>query len=374
MSARADQTYGVIRVGLWRFFDPWIMTIAVILTIIGVAFIHSATLQVESLVELVPRQIIYGVLGLIVAVIVAAFDYRNLMAAHWWIYGLVIALFFVIFVTGQLGEAGARRWLLEGAVQPSELAKTLLIISLSQFLASRQKHITKLSTVLLSGLYIAAPVLFLFLQPDLGMAVLLVVVWLVMVWLAGMRWLHLLGFAASGLAALPVVWPRLEVYQKQRIVAFINPSLVPDQEYNIRQALTSIGSGGFLGKGYASGPQSQLHFLRVRHTDFIFSVIAEEVGMLGALIVLILLALLIFRILRVARITRDPAGSFLCYGIATLIFFQTAVSIGMNLQLLPVTGLTLPFISYGGSSLVSLLFSMGLVESVLIRSQQYAFK
>jgi rod shape determining protein RodA len=162
----------------------------------------------------------------------------------------------------------------------------------------------------------------------------------------------------------------MEIYQKQRIIAFINPSLVPDQEYNMRQALISIGSGGLLGKGYSSGSQSQLHFLRVRHTDFIFSVITEEVGLLGALMVLILFALLIYRILNVARTARDPGGMFLCYGIAILIFFQTTVSIGMNLQLLPVTGLTLPFISYGGSSLVTLLLSIGLVESVLMHNKQ----
>ena len=136
----------------------------------------------------------------------------------------------------------------------------------------------------------------------------------------------------------------------------------------MRQALISIASGGILGKGYASGPQTQLHFLRVRHTDFIFSVIAEELGLMGALVVLGLIAFLVFRILRVARISQDPGGVFLCYGVATLIFFQTVVSIGMNLQLLPVTGLTLPFISYGGSSLVTLLLSVGLVQSVLMHS------
>jgi len=358
----------------WRHFDPWMLTIAVVLTIIGVAFINSATLGVESLVELVPRQIIYGLLGLIVALAAAGFDYRNLMVAHWWIYGLVLALLFIIFLVGNLGAAGARRWLLEGAVQPSELVKVLLILTLSQYLAAREKQIKKLSAILLSLLYMAAPVMFLFLQPDLGMSVELMVIWFVMVWLAGMRWSHQGLFAAAGLAALPIVWPLMELYQKKRIVAFINPSLVPEQEYNIRQALTAIASGGLFGKGYASGSQSQLHFLRVRHTDFIFSVIAEEIGMIGALLVLALIAILVFRILRVANLSIDPAGKFFCYGMATLIFFQTVVSIGMNLQLLPVTGLTLPFISYGGSSLVTLLLGIGLVESVLMRNKQFEFR
>jgi rod shape determining protein RodA len=359
---------------LWRHFDPWMLAAGAVLTIMGIAFINSATLEVESLADLVQRQIIYGLLGLLMALLVAGLDYRNLMAAHWWIYALVLVLLFLVFLSGRFGEAGARRWLLAGAVQPSELTKVLLIVSLSQFLATRQDRIRKVSTVLLSFAYMMVPVLFLFLQPDLGMSVEMMVIWFVMIWLAGMRWLHVGSIAATGLMAIPILWPMMEVYQKQRIIAFINPSLVPDQEYNIRQALIAIGSGGLFGKGYLLGSQSQLRFLRVRHTDFIFSIIAEEVGMVGALVVLALIAILIFRILRVAKLSREPAGAFLCYGIATLIFFQTAVSIGMNLQLLPVTGLTLPFVSYGGSSLVTLLFGIGLVESVLMRNQQFEFK
>ncbi len=355
---------------LWQRLDPLLLTIAMVLSIIGIAFINSATLEVESLAELVPRQSIYALLGVVIALVAARFDYRNLLAIHWWIYAFILVLLAVIFVAGQLGEAGARRWLLEGAVQPSELVKILIIITLSQFLATRRQQIYKLRTVLASLLYMAIPVLLLFLQPDLGMSVELMVIWFAMVWLAGLYWRHLGVFAAAGVVAMRIMWPFMEVYQKLRIVAFINPSLVPDQEFNMRQALISIATGGPFGKGYASGSQSQLHFLRVRHTDFIFSVIAEEAGMIGALVVLILIALLIFRILRVARRTADPGGMFLCFGIATLIFFQTVVSIGMNLQMLPVTGLTLPFISYGGSSLVTLLFGIGLVESVLMHSKQ----
>jgi rod shape determining protein RodA len=308
-------------------------------------------------------------LGVAIALVAASFDYRNVMAVHWWIYGTIVVLLLVIFMAGQFGAAGARRWLLEGAVQPSELVKVLIVVTLARFLADRQNNIHRFSTVLQSFTYVAVPVMFIFLQPDLGMTVQLFVVWFAMVWLAGMRWLHQGVLATVGLASLPLIWPLMQLYQKQRILAFINPSLVPDQEYNMRQALISIGSGGILGKGYASGSQSQLHFLRVRHTDFIFSVITEEAGLMGALLVLLLIAALILRILWVARISKDRAGTLLCYGVAVLIFFQTAVSIGMNLQLLPVTGLTLPFISYGGSSLVSLLFAVGLVESVLMRNR-----
>jgi rod shape determining protein RodA len=188
-----------------------------------------------------------------------------------------------------------------------------------------------------------------------------------MAWGAGMRWQHIALFAVIGLIAMPILWSRMEVYQQQRIATFINPNADPDAAYNIRQALTAIGNGGLLGRGYMQGTQSQLRYLRVRHTDFIFAVIAEELGFVGGLLVIILIGIVVFRTLRAARMAPDTAGALICYGVATVIFFQTLVSIGMNLRSLPVTGLTLPFISSGGSSLVTLMFGIGLVESVVLR-------
>jgi rod shape determining protein RodA len=165
----------------------------------------------------------------------------------------------------------------------------------------------------------------------------------------------------------------MEAYQRARIATFIAPAGGRGASYNIEQALISIGSGGLMGKGYTQGTQSQLRFLRVRHTDFIFAVIAEELGFIGAVAALALIAVLLFRVLRGAQIASDPAGSLICYGVATVIFFQTVVSIGMNVNLLPVTGLTLPFISSGGSSLITLLMGIGLVESVVMRHKLTEF-
>ena len=166
---------------------------------------------------------------------------------------------------------------------------------------------------------------------------------------------------------MPILWGQMEDYQKSRIAVFISPESDPDAFFNINQALTAIGNGGLLGRGYMQGTQSQLRFLRVRHTDFIFAVIAEELGFVGAMVVLLLIGIVLFRILRAARLADDIAGRLICVGVATVIFFQTLVSIGMNVRLMPVTGLTLPFISSGGSSLVTLMFGLGLVESVVIR-------
>jgi rod shape determining protein RodA len=155
---------------------------------------------------------------------------------------------------------------------------------------------------------------------------------------------------------------------------FLDPQSDPDAYYNIQQALISIGSGGMLGKGFSIGTQNQLHFLRVRHTDFIFSVIGEELGFLGSLLLFILIFALVWRIMRAADLTGDPFGRLICIGVAAVIFFQSFVNLGVNLGLLPVTGTPLPFISYGGSSLIAFLISLGLVQSVLMRRKALDFE
>lgn len=163
-------------------------------------------------------------------------------------------------------------------------------------------------------------------------------------------------------------------YQRSRMLLFLDPQSDPDSYYNIQQALISIGSGGTLGKGFSIGTQNQLHFLRVRHTDFIFSVIGEELGLLGALLLFTLIILVIWRVLRAADLTGDPFGRLIVVGVASLIFFQSFVNLGVNVGLLPVTGTPLPFVSYGGSSLIAFLIAIGLVQSVLMRHKVLDFE
>lgn len=350
-------------------FDYVLLFTTIILIIFGVMMIASATRGVDSLADRVNSQVLYGIVSIGVVFIIAALDYRLLTSTYLWIYGLIVALLAVVGILGIEGEAGAQSWVNLGVAgfQPSELAKMLLIIVLAQQLAVNAERIERLSTILRSLAFVAIPAFLIFIQPDLGITILILVMWFVMVWAAGMRWQHILLFAIIALVAAPLVWSQMEPYQQSRIVVFINPESDPDAFYNINQALTAIGNGGFLGKGYMQGTQSQLRFLRVRHTDFIFAVIAEEFGFVGAVLVLALIAVVLFRILRAARLAPDMAGSLICYGVATVIFFQTLVSIGMNVRVMPVTGLTLPFISSGGSSLVTLMFGIGLVESVALR-------
>jgi rod shape determining protein RodA len=203
----------------------------------------------------------------------------------------------------------------------------------------------------------------------------IIVLWFALLWASGLHLKHLLVFAGVGMILPVVSFPFLVDYQQQRILNFLfpDPSARHGDIYNLQQALITIGSGGWFGKGYNLGTQVQLRFLKVRHTDFIFSAMAEEFGFIGTVLVMALLLFVIYRCLRAARLSRDTFGALICYGVATLIAFQAMVNIGVNLNLIPATGLTLPFVSYGGSSLLSLLLGVGLVESVNLRHKTLEF-
>lgn len=356
-----------------RNFDYTLLILVAILVIVGVLMIASATHDVPSLADRVSSQITYGIVGIGLVLLVAALDYRLLTSTYLWIYGGLVIFLALGTLLGVEGEAGAQSWINLGIAgfQPSELAKILLIVVLAQHLARNREQIRCLPTVLRSLGFVAVPVFLIFIQPDLGISILLLVVWFVMVWAAGMDWKHILLIVVAALIALPFLWSQMEDYQRSRIAVFINPEADPAASYNIDQALTAIGNGGFLGRGYMNGSQSQRRFLRVRHTDFIFAVIAEELGFVGAIAVLGLMLLVVLRLLRAARLASDMAGSLICIGVATVIFFQTLVSVGMNVRLMPVTGLTLPFISSGGSSLVTLLLGIGLAESVVVHRRPH---
>ena len=352
-----------------RNFDYILLGTIIFMILFGILMIASATRDVASLADRVNSQILFSFVGVAVVFIVAAVDYRLLTSTYLWIYGIIVLILGAVGILGTQGDAGAQSWLNLGVAgfQPSELAKILLIIVLAKQLSNNADKMDKLTTILGSLTFVAVPVFFIFIQPDLGITILVLVTWFVMVWAAGLRWRHIALFAIVGLVVMPILWGQMEDYQRSRITVFIDPSSDPDAFFNINQALTAIGNGGLLGRGYMQGSQVQLRYLRVRHTDFIFAVIAEELGFVGALAVLILMAIVILRILRAARLSHDMAGALICYGVATVIFFQTLVSVGMNIRVLPVTGLTLPFISSGGSSLVTLMMGVGMVQSVLLR-------
>ncbi len=335
--------------------------------------IRSATIGAidPDLISRVPDQIRYGIIGLVLVFVLAAVDYRLLGGLHIWLYIIMVALLILVQFLGVVGDAGSQRWINLGIrIQPSEIGKIIIIITLGHHLTQNYEKLSSLRAVFMSLLHMSIPTGLIFIQPNLGTTIVFMVIWFAMVWAAGLRLRHIGFFVAIILIVAPIVWTQMKPYQKSRITTFLSPESDPEAFYNILQARISIGSGGFSGKGYANGTQSQLRFLRVRHTDFIFSVIAEEFGFVGGIVVMLLIGVVILRILRGARQAVDPLGSLICYGVASIIFFQTVVSIGMNLNMLPVTGLTLPFISSGGTSLLSILAGIGLAESVIVRSRK----
>lgn len=291
---------------------------------------------------------------------------RNLL------YVLILALLGITFLIGQVA-GGSQRWLGAGTIQPSEISKILTILVLAKFFADREERLERSSTVVVSLAIVVAPMFLIYLQPDLGTALALAAIWAAMVWMARIRLRHLFVLVVGGLSLLPLAWFGLEDYMQQRLLLFVNPASDPDSYFNVHQSLVSIGSGGWWGKGLTHGTQSQLHFLRVRHTDFIFAVTAEELGFLGAVAMLGLIFFILWRVLRIAHQSRDSFGRLIATGVAALIFFQSLVNVGMNLGLMPVTGIPLPFVSYGGSSLITTMVAMGLVESVALRQKKLEF-
>jgi rod shape determining protein RodA len=288
-------------------------------------------------------------------------------------------MFLLLGVLSIVGAAvfGSARWFDTGLVliQPSELAKIVMILVLADHFARNKDKLDNMRTIFRSFLLTMGVVGWILIQPNLSTSIVIIVIWFALLWVAGLRLKHLLVFFAAGIILPVITWPLLVDYQRARIINFLFPDLSArhGEIYNIQQALISIGSGGWFGQGYGSGSQVQLRFLKVRWSDFIFSAMAEEFGFVGILVIMLLLLFVIYRCLRAARLARDTFGALIAYGVATLIAFQAVVNIGVNLNLMPATGLTLPFVSYGGSSLLSALLGIGLVESVILRYKALEF-
>lgn len=359
---------------VWRNFDYLLFGAVIILSVFGIVMIQSAVAGSESLLEHPQRQIIFFVLGLFVMIAVSIIDYQYWSSFTHLMYLLTIGFLVVIFVLGQ-ARFGAARWLELGTllIQPAELAKIVIILVLADYFAKTQYQQQGLRWILKSLLLTGGLVIWILLQPNLSTSIVLMVLWFSLIWMSGLKPKYLALFAGVGLfAGLLFFLFLMEDYQKLRIIQFLfpDPNARYGETYNVEQALITIGSGGWFGQGYGQSAQVQLKFLKVRHTDFIFSAMASEFGFVGTVIVMAMLVLIILRCLRAARLAKDRFGALIAYGFSTLIFFQAAVNIGVNLNVIPVTGLTLPFVSYGGSSLLSLMLGIGLIESVVAHREQ----
>jgi rod shape determining protein RodA len=372
---------------IWKHFDYWLFGTVVLLCTFGVAMVRSAIAGNENIAGLVTRQMIFIVISLAVIIITAMVDYHYWFSLSRLMYTFAVASLLVIFVYGT-AKFGSARWLDTGLIliQPSELAKIIMIIVLAAYFSS-QRNVPKDLMWILKGFGITFGVtIWILLQPNLSTSIVMFVMWFAMMWVSGLPTKYLIIFGGLALIGLVLFFaliffvgvdkiPLVEGYQVQRVVNFLfpDPNARHGETYNVDQALITIGSGGWFGMGYGQGSQVQLRYLKVRHTDFIFAAMAEEFGFVGTVLVVSLIIFVIFRCFRAARLASDAFGSLIAYGFGFLIFFQTAVNIGVNLKVIPVTGLTLPFVSYGGSSLLSLALGIGFVESVILRHKPYEF-
>lgn len=368
-----------MKTAIWRHFDFWLLGAVAVLITFGIAMIRSTIAGNIELIELdiLGRQITYALAGFGVILVAATLDYRLWISVSRVLYLLIAVLLLVIIIFGGTEAFGAARWLNIGLViiQPSELAKITMIIILADYFARNRDKVKDLAYIGKSiGLTLGLVVLIL-LQPNLSTSIVLLVVWFALLWASGLQLKHLALFILGLLLIVAIGFPFLQDYQQQRVINFLfpDPEARYGQNYNVTQALITIGSGGWLGQGYAQSSQVQLRFLKVRHNDFIFSAISAEFGWIGAVAVLGLIFFIVWRCVRAAQVSQDAFGALLAYGVAVIIAFHTIINVGMNIQLLPVTGLPLPFVSAGGSSLLTFMFGIGLVESVVARHRALNF-
>lgn len=354
-----------------RTYDYSLLFLTVALIIFGLLMLRSAQ-PADPNNNFFQQQMLWAGLGLSVMVAVTMVDYRVFGAISRPLYVGIVLLLGLVFVLAN-PVFGATRWfeILERQVQPSEFAKLFLIIALAKFLGDREGQ--KLPLIV-SGILAAVPMALILLQPNLSTAIVIGAIWLTIAIMAGMplRWLVAVALVLA--VAVPLVWPRLPEYQRDRVLIFMDPTADPSgQGYNLIQSRIAIGGGGLMGQGYGQGSQNQLGYLRVRHTDFIFSVIAEELGFVGSMFLFALLMALIFRLIRGISTVQDPFGRLIIAGVMGWIFFQSFVNLGVNEGIVPPTGVPLPFISYGGSNLITVLLALGIVQSVLIRQTKLEF-
>lgn len=364
-----------------RHLDLPLLALAAALVAYGALLIYSASLNafpegVSGLDHPLVRQAAFALLGLGLALAVAWVDYRVFGQLAPALYALALLLLVAVLFMGEAAY-GSRRWLnlLGMQVQASEVAKLLMIVALARFLADRQMEITHPRTFLLSLAMAAAPAALVMAEPDMGTAIIFGAIWLGMVLVAGARLQHVLLLLGFVVAAVPfVTLAVMGDYQRERIGLWLNPNADPlGGGFNILQAEISVGSGGLFGKGLTQGSQTQLDFLQTPTTDYIFSVLGEELGLVGALILFALFTGLLFRGVRIAALARDQFGRLIATGIVIMILFQVFINVAVNIRLLPVTGIPLPFISQGGSSLVMFFAAIGLLEGIIIRHRQIEF-
>jgi len=347
----------------------WIYTIIIIA--MGLVALYSASYQnVRVPQKIFYDQLTFAILGLAIMYFIGKIDYRKFYDAAYIFYALNIILLILVLLGGK-NALGARRWISMGGIsfQPSEITKLSIILILGRYFSRMRPAISfdflskaqRINKELLFPLFLTVVPMFLIMkQPDLGTSLLLLGIFLVMLFISGIEYKYFFGFLVLCLSLFPFAWRFLKPYQKDRLLVFLNPNIDPlGAGYTIIQSKIAIGSGQIFGKGWLSGTQNQLNFLPERHTDFIFSVIGEEWGIAGALLFVYFYFVLISTSLDIASQVKDKFGVLVTVGIVSILTLQVIINIGMVMGLFPIVGLTLPFVSYGRSSLLIFMVMMG---------------
>lgn len=353
-------------------FDWTLLLIVLAICAVGLLNIYSAGQSPLSAKgsSLYVKQSLWFLLGLVFMGLSLSMDYRSVISYGYVLYGVSLLMLPLVFVAGDVTR-GTQRWLALGGFgfQPSEVMKLTVILALTKYFTwheSEEKY--GLRDLAVPFLLVFVPFLLIMKQPDLGTALTLVIIFVSMILFIGVRWRTIILAVSTGILLMPFSWFFLKDYQKERILTFFDPESDPlGSGYHILQSIIAVGSGGFLGKGFMKGTQSQLRFLPEHQTDFIFSVFAEEWGFIGSLVLMVLFLALVVWGLRIARQSRDLQGTLLAYGITMLFFWEVVINIGMVAGFLPVVGIPLPFMSYGGSSMIVLMAGVGLLMNISMR-------
>ena len=363
----------------WDRFDYLLALAAIALVGIGLILIYSGSLSfydgpLTSFSSPVFKQVIFACVGIAAMLVVSKIDYHYLTHYAWVFYGMGIVSLVAILLVGD-SAFGSTRWFAVGPiqVQPSEFAKLATILALARYFSEHGGDARDLRTLLISLAIVTPMAALVFVQPDLGTSIVFFAIWIGVVIVAGANRRHLVIMAALGIAIFPFLWTfAIAEYQVDRVAVLVDSEEDPlGDAYNVRQSKIAVGSGELFGKGFTNGDQTQLGYLKVATKDFIFSLLSEEFGFVGCSVVMGLFVFLLMRGVRAAQIAGDTAGQLVAVGIVMLILMQTFINIAVNLSIFPVTGIPLPFISQGGSSLVSIFIALGILQSIVMRHRAY---
>ncbi len=358
----------------FKYFDIYIATSSSLLLVLGLLMIYSTTL--ENTVNLLVRQIVFAIGGFVGMFALAFFDYRKLKTTTWLVYLVVVLSLILVWFFGS-NVRGSTRWIDLGffRLQPAEFAKLAMVLIMAKFLDQSGEKIKDFRYVLLFALYVAIPAALILIEPDLGSALVIFFTWLCMLMVSKANKKHiaiiLLVLAVGSAFGWFFV---LHDYQKERVYTFLDPNKDPQGSgYNVIQSIIAVGSGNITGRGVGRGLQSQLKFLPERQTDFIFASAAEELGLFGSTFVIGMFGVIFYRLIQSIKHARDNFGMYLTLGIFFTLLIQVIINIGMNIGILPVTGIPLPLVSYGGSSLLTTMLALGLVQSIVARQKALRF-